>query len=256
MSAAVGRDPTHMQAMLKLLSLVLTGAKAGKALTTGGTMLLSIGVYAVAYGWPFAAGLVGLIFVHEMGHYLAARWRGLDVGAPTFIPFVGAWIELRDQPRDAETEAHVAIAGPLLGSFAAFGVYFAAEWWGSPLLLALAYTGFVLNLFNLLPLHPLDGGRITAVLSPRIWLLGAPLLGGLFLLQPNPMLLLVGLLALPSLMRAWRFDPKAPENAAYYAVPWAVRLEYAASYLGLVAVLAAMALRSFALLRPEAVAGL
>ena len=100
--------------MVKLLLLLLSAGKLGKLLTTGGTMLLSVAAYALVFGWRYAAGFVALIFVHEMGHWLAARQRGLKVGAPTFIPFVGAWIELKDQPHDAETEAWIGFAGPLL----------------------------------------------------------------------------------------------------------------------------------------------
>ena len=79
--------------MIKLLLLLLSGAKLGKLLTSGGTMLVSLVAYAFVFGWKYAAGFVVLLFVHEMGHFLAARQRGLAVGLPTFIPFVGAWVE-------------------------------------------------------------------------------------------------------------------------------------------------------------------
>ena len=118
--------------MLKLLLLLFKGAKLGKLALTGGTMLLSVIAYAWIFGWWYAVGFVGLIFVHEMGHYLAARQRGLDVGAPTFIPFVGAWIELKQRPHDAETEAWIGLAGPLVGSLGALACYFAARASGSP----------------------------------------------------------------------------------------------------------------------------
>ncbi len=129
-----------------------------------------------------------LIFVHEMGHYLAARQRGLNVGAPTFIPFVGAWIELKDQPHNAETEAVYGLcqARPI-GTIGALACYFYARYTGERLFLALAYAGFFLNLFNLIPLSPFDGGRITAVLSPRVWLAGVPMLIGLFVWRPSPL---------------------------------------------------------------------
>ena len=224
--------------MFKALIALLSLLKLGKIATTGGTMLLSIGVYALAFGWRYAAGLVGLIFCHEMGHFLAARQRGLDVGAPTFIPFVGAWIQLKNLPHDVETEAYVGIAGPVVGTAAALACYFAAEVYGSRLLLSLAYAGLMLNLFNLLPVAPLDGGRITAILSPRIWLLGAPLLLLLFLWRPSPMLLLVAVLALPSVVSAWRGDFAQGRPAGYYEVPLAKRAEYAFWYLGLAALLA------------------
>ena len=226
---------------MKLLLLLLSAGKLGKLLTTGGTMLVSVVAYAFVFGWRYAAGFVGLIFVHEMGHYLAARQRGLAVGAPTFIPFVGAWIELKDQPRDAETEAWIGFAGPLLGSIAALGCYFAARESGSRLLLALAYAGFFLNLFNLIPLSPFDGGRITAVLSPRIWLLGVPVLVAIFFWRPSPLLVLMAVLAAPQVLKAWRYDPEAPENRSYYAVSTETRLTYALYYIGLLAFLAVMA---------------
>src|SRR5207253_1567850 len=99
-------------------------------------------------------GFVLLIFVHEMGHYLAARQRGLAVGAPTFIPFVGAWIEMKELPHDVETEAWVGLAGPLLGSAGALACYYLYRSSGETLFLALAYAGFFINLFNLIPLSP------------------------------------------------------------------------------------------------------
>lgn len=226
--------------MKALLLLLFSSLKWGKIGVTAGTMLLSLAIYASVWGWRYAAGFVGLLFVHEMGHFIAARQRGLKVGAPTFIPFVGAWIELKEQPLDAETEAYVGMGGPFLGAVAALCVYLWARHVGSGLLLAISYAGFFLNLFNLLPLSPLDGGRITAVLSPRVWLLGAPMMLGLMFYWPSPMLILVAVLALPQLAKAWRYDPKAPENAAYYGVPLAVKLEYGAGYLGLAALLAVM----------------
>ena len=126
-------------------------------------MLLSLVVYAFVFGWRYAAGFVALLFVHEMGHYIAARQRGLDVGAPTFIPFVGAWIELKELPHDAETEAYVGLGGPLLGTRRRARVLLLARSYDATWLLAVAYAGFFLNLFNLIPLSPFDGGRITAV---------------------------------------------------------------------------------------------
>ncbi|WP_273455148.1 site-2 protease family protein [Nevskia ramosa] len=225
--------------MLSTLLLLLKGAKLGKFLVTGGTMLVSVFAYALLFGWPYAAGFVGLIFVHEMGHFIAARSRGLDVGAPTFIPFVGAWIQLKDQPRDAETEAYIGMAGPLVGSFGALACYWMARETGSSLLLALAYSGFFLNLFNLIPVSPFDGGRITAVISPRLWLIGAPLLVALFFWRPSPLLILMAVLAWPRLVEAWR-GIRTPEAAQYYEVDIETRTSYGLLYLGLAAFLAIM----------------
>lgn len=225
---------------MKALFLLLKGAKFGPALWSSATIILSIATYAQLYGWPFAAGFVALIFIHEMGHYLAAVQRGLPVGLPMFIPFLGAYIQLKDQPKDAETEAYVAYAGPLVGSIAAFACYYAWRNGAGPIWLALAKSGLILNLFNLIPLSPLDGGRITAVLSPRIWFLGVPILLGVWSYVPSPMLILIAVFAFPQLMAAWRYDPKAPQNVAYYGVSLAVQLEYTTLYLGLAIILGLM----------------
>jgi Zn-dependent protease len=225
---------------VKALLALLAAGKLGKVLLTGGTMILSVFAYALVFGWWYAVGFVVLIFVHEMGHFLAAKQRGLDVGAPTFIPFVGAWIELKDLPHDVETEAWVGLAGPLLGSVGALGCYYLYRMTDQPLFLALSYAGFFLNLFNLIPVSPFDGGRITAILSPRIWLLGAPLLAALFFWRPSPLLILMAVLAAPHMWKAWTFDPKAPENVAYYSVVPAKRFEYGLYYVALAAFLAVM----------------
>jgi len=226
--------------MTKLLLLLLSGAKLGKVALTGGSMLLSLIVYAWLFGWRYAAGFIVLLFVHEMGHYVAARRRGLDVGAPTFIPFVGAWIELKQLPHDAETEAYVGLGGPLIGSLGALVCYWLARSYDATWLLAVAYAGFFINLFNLIPLSPFDGGRITAVLSPRIWLLGVPILVGLFLWRPSPMLVLVALLAAPHVWRALRYRSDSPEALTYYAVSARIKWTYGLYYIVLAAFLAVM----------------
>jgi len=225
---------------MKLLLLLLAGLKWGKLATTGGTMLLSLAVYATIWGWPYAAGFIALMFAHEMGHYVAARQCGLNVGAPTFIPFVGAWINLKDQPHDVRTEAYVAVAGPLVGTIAAVAVYLWGRSTDNALLLAIAYAGLFLNLFNLLPISPLDGGRITAIISPRVWLIGAPVLVAILFFRPSPILLIIAIIAFPQLIKAWNYDPKAPENLAYYGVPLQTKLEYGGLYLALTAYLSVM----------------
>jgi Zn-dependent protease len=224
---------------MKLLALLFGSLKFGKLLLSAGSMLLTIGIYAMAYGWSFAVGFVALIFVHEMGHFLAARQRGLDVGLPTFIPFVGAWIQLKELPHDVETEAYVGIAGPVVGSLGALACFYAARNYDSQLLLALSYSGFFLNLFNLIPIAPFDGGRITAAISPRIWLLGAPALIALYFYRPSPLLIIMAVLAAPYVVKAWR-GPQTDADRAYYAVPAETRFGYAVAYLGLAAFLAVM----------------
>jgi Zn-dependent protease len=194
--------------------------------------------YSWIFGWRYAVGFVLLIFIHEMGHYLAARKRGLAVGMPTFIPFVGAWIELKQMPHDVETEAFVGFAGPLAGTAGAMACYWLARQTGSELLLALAYSGCMLNLFNLIPISPLDGGRITAIISPKVWLLGVPLLAALFFYRPSPMLILIAVLAYPQIKAA--LSGKHDQPPEYYDVPREARINYAVMYLGLAAFLAIM----------------
>ncbi len=224
---------------MNLLLLGLAGLKLGKITLTAGSMLLSLAVYAGLWGWQFAAGFVGLLFVHEMGHVLAARVRGLEVSAPAFIPFMGAFITMKQRPDEAE--AYVAYGGPFLGTLACFAVYFWARAEDSMLGLAVSYSGFFLNLFNLLPVSPLDGGRITGVLGPRIWLLGAPVMLAALLYQPSPMLVVIAVLAFPQLLAAWRYDPALPENQAYYGrIAAETKLEYTVLYLALLVLLAIM----------------
>jgi Zn-dependent protease len=226
--------------MIKLLLLLLSGVKLGKLFTTGGTMLISIVAYAFIFGWWYAVGFVLLLFVHEMGHYIAARQRGLNVGAPTFIPFIGAWVQLKDMPHDAETEAYVGLGGPFLGTVGALLCYFIARAYESNTLLAVAYSGLFLNLFNLIPLSPFDGGRITAVLSPRVWLLGVPVLGALFFYRPSPMLILIAILAAPQVWKAIKYRSDSEEGQTYYAVPTAKKWEYGLTYIALTVFLAVM----------------
>lgn len=226
--------------MSKILLLLFSGAKLGPLLTTGGTMLISLVAYAWLFGWKYAAGFIALLFVHEMGHYIAARQRGLKVGAPTFIPFVGAWVQLKDLPHDAETEAYVGLGGPLLGTVGALVVFVAARDSGLTWLLAVAYAGFFINLFNLIPLSPFDGGRITAVLSPRIWLFGVPILVALFAWRPSPMLVLMALLAAPQVWKAITYKRNSLQAQTYYAVSAAHKWTYGLIYLSLAGFLAVM----------------
>lgn len=227
--------------MTKLFAWLFAAGKLGKLFVTGGSMILSMFAYSLLFGWWYAVGFVLLIFFHEMGHYLAARQKGLDVGAPTFIPFVGAWIQLKDLPHNVQTEAYVGFAGPLAGTLASIACYWIARNTESQLMLALAYSGFMLNLFNLIPISPLDGGRITAIISPKVWLFGVPLLVALFLYNPSPMLILIALLALPQLKAALKKDGGASDMPeGYYEVDVNVRVNYGVLYLGLAAFLAIM----------------
>ena len=228
--------------MSRIFLLILAGLKFSKLFGTVAMMLISIGAYAIVFGWRYAVGIVAMLLLHEMGHYIAARQRGLRVGLPMFIPFMFAWVKLEDVPHDAETDAYIALAGPMLGTVAAIGAYFLAREYeyGTHWLMAVAYAGFFINLINMIPLPPLDGGRITAVLSPRIWLLGVPIIGVLLWLHFSMILLLVAILAFPHVITAFHFDKNHPANQQYFAVSPRVRWEYGLLYVGLTAFLAYM----------------
>jgi Zn-dependent protease len=123
-------------------------------------IFVSVGAYALIWGWKFGVGFVLMILVHELGHFAAAKAQGLEVTLPTFIPFIGAYVLIRNQPRDPWRNALIALAGPAAGGLAAAACWAAAGAYDSNLLRALAYAGFLLNLFNLIPVGFLDGGAI------------------------------------------------------------------------------------------------
>lgn len=125
-----------------------------------GSIFIAVGGYALLWGWSFAIGLVLLILVHELGHYLEARRQGLHPDLPVFIPFLGAYVALGDARIGPWRHALISYAGPALGGVGAAALWVAGDVRDSDLLRALAYTGFLLNLFNLIPIGILDGGQL------------------------------------------------------------------------------------------------
>jgi len=203
----------------KLKALVFVVFKL-KLFVTAGSMVVSVGAYALLWGWKFAVGFVLLLFVHELGHVVELRRQGIPASAPLFIPFLGAVVGMKQLPDNAWKEAQVALAGPILGSLGAAGVWIAGEVLDSEFLIALAFTGFLLNLFNLLPIVPLDGGRAVAAVHPALWAVGLAGLLALAFFFPNPILLIILLLGGFELWRRWR-DRKSPEAARYNRIaPW------------------------------------
>lgn len=222
--------------LVKAKSLLLLLPKL-KLLTTFGSMVVSIAAYALIFGFPFALGFVALLFLHEIGHVIQLRREGIKASAPMFIPFLGAVIATKSMGEDAAAEARVGLAGPVLGSIAALvplGVWLAT---GDDFWRALAYIGFVLNLFNLLPVVPLDGGRAMAALSPAIWLAGLAGLVALTVFYPSPILVLVLIFGGLESWRRWKARA-TPEGRAYYAIPARTRALVGVVYLTLAALLA------------------
>jgi len=218
--------------LLGKLKLIVPLLKVTK-LSTLLTMFLAVWVYAMLWGFPFAVGFVLLIFVHELGHALVMQQQGIRAGAPVFIPFVGAVIAMKSLPRNAYVEALVGIGGPLLGSVGALACFLIGWQTGSLFWYALAYTGFLINLFNLIPISPLDGGRIVGVISRWLWLLGYLVAIGVFLLTYSPILFLILLLGLFSIGRTIRGP-----GSGYFKVNSQKRLAIGMCYFGLLILLA------------------
>jgi Zn-dependent protease len=225
--------------LAKFAKVAFIGLKSAKFLTTSATMLVSVAAYTFIWGLPFAAGFVALLFVHEFGHYLQMRREGVAPGRMVFIPFMGAVIGARSLGGNALAEARVGLAGPILGSVGAALVAVAGFAFDSPMLKALAFTGFFLNLFNLLPVVPLDGGRAMAAMAPWMWFLGLFAILLLVFVRPNPILILIALFGGMETYRRWKQRKSGEEgNAAYYAVSGRARLAVGLVYVGLIVALA------------------
>jgi Zn-dependent protease len=208
-----------------------------KLFSTSASMLVSIVAYQLIFGWLFAVGFVLLLLLHELGHVIQLRREGIDASAPMFIPFLGAVISAKSLGDDAAAEARVGLAGPVLGSLASLvplAIWLAT---GSDFWRALAFIGFFLNLFNLVPILPLDGGRAMAALSPWVWLLGLAGLVAMVVFFPSPILLLILVLGGLESWRRWKAR-NTPEGRAYHRVAARTRVLVAATYLLLIAALA------------------
>lgn len=195
---------------------------------------VSIGAYTLFWGLPFAVGLVALLFIHEMGHVLELRRLGIKASAPMFIPFLGAMIAAKEMGKDAFEEARVGLAGPIvgtLGTLGALGIYYLT---GNELFQALAYFGFFLNLINLLPILPLDGGRAMAAVSPWLWAIGFVALIPLSFVLGSPIFLIIVLL-LGGFELFHRFRARHTQSSkAYHQVSPGKRLLVLGVYLALV----------------------
>ena len=141
-----------------LIAGAIALAKFSFILVKAGSIFIAVGAYALIWGWRFGVGIVLLILLHELGHFLEAKREGLNPKLPVFIPFLGAYVQYtRGNPWQT---VRVAIAGPILGGVASLVCYLIGRAQGSDLMLALAYFGFFLNLFNLIPFGIFDGGAV------------------------------------------------------------------------------------------------
>jgi Zn-dependent protease len=233
-------------AKFKSLFLVLLNFKFAflglKLLGFAGSFLLSMWFYALYWGWPFAALFVVLILLHELGHVFAMRFFGIPSSLPFFIPGLGALVTAPLGSASPLNEALIAYAGPLVGGLASLACYGYGLAAGQPLFVAAAYTGFFLNLFNLAPVLPLDGGRIVGAVSPRIWIFGLVcfVVAMLGLGRFNPLILILIALSIPQAIAAWR----GRLDARYASLTAAQRGTVAVAYFVLAGFLFAMMLES------------
>jgi len=230
--AALGPIGVLLAFVLGKAKLIVPLLKVTK-LSTLLSMFVAVWAYALFWGLPFALGFVLLIFVHELGHALVMQQQGIRAGAPVFIPFVGAVIAMKGMPRNAYVEALVGIGGPILGSLGALFCLIVGWVTGSAFWYALAYTGFFLNLFNLLPVSPLDGGRIVGVISRWLWVVGYAVGIAVLIVTRSPILFVVLLLGLFGLGRTIRGPRKD-----YFEVAPAKRISMGIAYFALLALLA------------------
>lgn len=196
---------------------------------TGGSMIVSIVAYAWKLKLPFAIGIILMIFIHELGHAVVIRAKGLRAGAMVFIPFIGGAVTLRDQPRTAYDDAQIGLAGPIFGTIASAFLLVVFRWTDDPFFLILANAGFLLNLLNLCPIGVLDGGRIAAAITKWMWIFGGAVLVWMFLQYRNPLMIVILLLAAFQVYKAVTED----RESSFYDVSVMQRAGVAAVYFSL-----------------------
>ncbi len=220
----------------KFKFLLLFGAKL---FGVSWTFLLSLWIYVLIFGWKLAVVLMLVLLAHELGHYFAFRAYGLPARLPAFVPLLGAYTVGGAAP-DLEQDAYIALAGPLTGLGLAAVCYAFGQATGDRFWYACADLSAFLNLFNMIPTPPFDGGRIIGALWPPLWIIGFALFVVLAVTLHIPILFvaIIGLLGLPSMLAAWRghVDPRA--ESMTFGARVRVSVWYLATLLGLFLVMA------------------
>ncbi|MGA8809183.1 MAG: site-2 protease family protein [Thermoanaerobaculia bacterium] len=197
----------------------------------GVSMGLSIWAMALKAPLRLVLGFVAIIVVHEIGHAVAIRAKGLHAGVMVFIPFIGGAVTLKDQPRSAYDDAQIGLAGPVAGAFASLVFLQVYKWTDQPLYLAIAAAGFAVNLLNLLPIGMLDGGRISAAVTKWMWVFGGGVLVYKVVKQPNPLMLLIVVLVA---FQVYLSIVREKDDKAFYDVTVSQRVFVAIAYFALV----------------------
>ncbi len=236
--AGLGGLGAALSALLLKFPLLAPLLKFG---LVGFSALFSVAVYSLIFGWQFAVGLVLILFVHEMGHAVVMKLKGIPIGGMIFIPLLGAAVVMKQMPKNAKDEAEVGIAGPVAGAIAAMVCLTLAREYPNMVWAPLAYWGFFINLFNLIPIVPFDGGRVLGAIDRRIWIVGFI---GLVAFQiwswingNHSLFLLLFVVLAASQLWSRRKVPNTPEAQAYYDVPIGERIVLGLAYFGLAAVL-------------------
>jgi Zn-dependent protease len=221
---------------LKFKFLLLFGAKL---FALSWTFLLSLWVYVVLFGWKLAVVVMLVLLAHELGHYFAFRAYGLPARLPAFVPLLGAFTA-GAPPQDLEQDAYIALAGPLVGLGLAAVCYAIGDARHDRFWYACADLSAFLNLFNMIPMPPFDGGRIIGALWPPLWIVGFAVFVGFAILMHIPILfvLIIGLLGLPAMTSAWKghVDPRAARMT--FQARLRVSVWYLATLFGLFFVMA------------------
>ncbi len=241
--------------LLKLKALLLLAIEQGRLFfvnpfegfgawqfaVAGGSMLVTIAAYARHYRLGLVVGFVVITAIHELGHAVVIRAKGLRLRWILFIPFVGGATTSTDAPRTAYDDAQIGLAGPIAGTFASLAALQIYKWTDDPLYLLIAFLGFSINLLNLVPLGLFDGGRVSGAITKWMWLVGGAALTYKTVTHPNVLLILVLVLALfqvyASIMRE--------KSEEFYQVSTAQRVAVAVAYFSLVIFLGHQALMTF-----------
>jgi len=216
----------------------------------GGSMVITVAAYATKFRFGLVVGFVLITLIHEIGHAVVIRAKGLRTGFMVFIPFIGGAVTLKDQPRSAYDDAQIGLAGPLFGTAASLLALQVFKWNGNPLYLLIASVGFILNLLNLIPLGVLDGGRISAAITKWMWLFGGGAVIYKTIRQPNPLMIVILVLAA---FQVYASIMREKNERSFYDITVAQRTAIAVAYFTLVVFLGHqtyMALDRLTLLAP------
>lgn len=207
------------------------GFGATQFAVAGVSMALSIAAYAIKAPLALVVGFVVIILIHEIGHAVVIRAKGLRAGVMVFIPFIGGAVTIKDQPRSAYDDAQIGLAGPIAGTIASLIVLLIYKLTNAPLYLAIAAAGFAVNLLNLLPIGMLDGGRISAAVTKWMWVFGGAALVYKVVKQPNPLMLVVLLLVA---FQVYASIQREKDDKGFYAIKMSQRAAIAVTYFFLV----------------------